>query len=625
MSYLQLETTEGYLSRSLTLSPLAKIGGYPGYLASITDQRRSVRTILYMENDILYLTNDKTFFLSQVPNNYGGWIFTSNPNAEPLTLSLMQATWGNIRVWPWRNEWANMRTDDPNRNNLIWPVRTWEEAWNYIRTEIRDYHVLFRRIETEAWDARWLTPVDSFGGTTFVTGAFAWKNHSPAPFFLHRRGNDWTLQYRDDGTLHADVVINFEGNRSGAYIVPWSSGASSRWVLGADIEGALFFQVNSPEDGIYTFNYGDRKLNQGGCWEVRPFSSCVFGTSVVTDGVEFYNDHRNEGDERSLYLNMYVVAPALTDTQRYILGQNQFVNLMRDQNNFLPDYDPIGVTENLPLSGAICNENEWEGTNINCYQRANTPYTHLRGQELCTTLDDFSNDIHCQQWAVTNKGPQIDQRLYGICRDVPIDQYQSVCGCYRTDDVYYNQILQQRRDDPELARQIANDVRATNLLQCTSGLCVPGTFSANTFYHGSRRCDVCIQAMRLDIRAGGNITGNINPIQVCTQTVATYSWQELISRLEELGAYRNVRDENGTVTTIGTHPHVIINVARTSIKLITSTTGGRQILQLLPTLRVIDSRDQYGNIIVTQDRWRNTPEAMSTDIMLFMVKAREDV
>src|SRR5688572_11186971 len=128
MSYLQVETRDGYITRSLTLSILARVGGYPGYLANITDQRSSVRTILYLDDDILYLTSDKTFFLATVQANNGEyiWIFTSNPNVEPLTLSSIQSTWGAI-TWSWREEWANMRTDNPNRNNLIWPVRSWEE------------------------------------------------------------------------------------------------------------------------------------------------------------------------------------------------------------------------------------------------------------------------------------------------------------------------------------------------------------------------------------------------------------------------------------------------------------------------------------------------------------------
>jgi len=617
MSYLQVETRGGYITRSLNLSLSARLDGYPGYMANITDQRNSVRTILYLEDDILYLTDDKTFFLSskQLQNEEYVFIFTSNPDAEPLTLSAIQNTWG-VSIWEWRSEWANMKTDSPDRNDLLWSVRSWEEAWSII--EANRYIVLYRRIADGFWDDRWITPVDSFGGTTFVTGAFAWKQNSPAPFYLYKRGNDWTLQYRDMGTLNADVVINIAPNRTGAYIVSWSEGESNRWLLTADVEGALYFQVQSLQDGVYEFSYGDRRLNQGGYWTIRPFTSYYVG--AVYDGVEFYNGN----DNSPIRMNMYVIAPELSDTQRYILSQNQFVNLMRDQNNFLPEYNVQAVTANRPRGVSVCNENEWEGTNVNCYRRANTPYVQARGEQQCTTLDDFTNDVHCQQWAITNRGPGIDTQLYNLCRNTPDNTYTSVCSCYRPDQTYYNAILQQRRDDPELAQQIANDVRATNLLQCVSGLCVPGTFSANTFYHGSRRCDVCIQALRTNIQAGGNILGNINLRQVCVQSDVTYTWNDLITRLQDLGAYRLVRNSTGSITPSGIFPHVIINADGTSIKLITSTKGGRQAITDSRLLSSIDNKDSQGNVILTQERWRSNTSGYSNEVLIFFLEAREE-
>ena len=617
MSYLQVETRGGYITRSLNLSVSARAEGYPGYLVNITDQRSSVRTILYLEDNILYLTDDKTFFLSskQLQNEEYIWIFTSNPNMEPLTLSAIQDTWGAIG-WSWRDEWANMKTDSPTRNNLIWSVRSWEEAWNLI--EATGYIVSFRRIGDDFWDDRWITPVDSFGNTTFITGAFAWKQNSPAPFKLHKKGSDWTLQYMQEGTLHADIVFSLEASKVGAYIVSWSEGDSNRWLLTGDVEEALYFQVKSPQDGVYEFNHGDRRLNQGGYWTVRPFTSYYVGS--VHDGVEFYNGN----DNATIYMNTYVIAPELNDTMRYRLSQNQFVNLMRDQNNFLPDYNPQGVIANLPRGSPTCNENEWEGINVNCYRRANTPYVQARGEDQCTTLDDFANDVHCQQWAITNRGPRVDTQLYNLCRNTSDDTYPTVCSCFRPDQTYYNAILQQRRNDPELARQVANDVRATNLLQCVSGLCVPGTFSANVFYHGSRKCDVCIQALRTNIQAGGNITGNINLRQVCAQSDVTYTWTDLIARLQDLGAYKLSRSSTGVLTSSGIFPHVIINADGTSIKLVTSTKGGREAISNSRLLSSIDSKDSQGNVILSQERWRSNTAGYSNEVLVFFLEAREE-
>lgn len=614
MSYIQVETQGGYITRSLQLFAIARSDGYPGYLANITNQRKSVRTILYLEEDILYLTEDKTFFLSQLadPNDtisFGRWIFTSNPDAEPLSLSDISSTWGTI-VYEWSDRWANMKTDDPTRNDLLWPVRTWEEAWNYILE--REYTIMYQRIDSDIW----ISPVSSFGGTAMVTGAFAWRGRG-APFKLQKRGNTWGLQYLEMGTIDAEQVVNFKGNREGAYIKSWNEGESHRWVLTDTIGEALFFNITSSQEGVYQFWYQGIRLNEGGCWRVRPFTIC--GVNSVDGGVEFYNGNNNP----EIFLQANVINPGLTDTERYFLGQNRFLLLKRDQNNLLPDFNPEGVTLNLPRGSPICNENEWEGTNINCYSRANTPYVQARGQEQCTTLDDFSHDIHCQQWAITNRGPQIDQRLFNLCRDVSSDTYNDVCSCFRPDNVYYNALLAQRRDDPELARQVANDVRATNLLQCVSGLCVPGTFSANIFYSGSRRCDVCIQALRTNIQAGGNITGNINLRQICTQTDVTYTWTDLITRLQDLGAYRII-NTNGTTRASGTFPHVIINQQGTSIKFITSTTGGRRTLQGLRSLSLLDERDAQGNIILTQERFRSNPASYSNDALLFFLDARED-
>lgn len=607
MSYYQIETQGGYITRSLMLSINARSNGYPGYSADITDERRSIRTILYVEDDRIYLTDDKIFVLTQKMSNDQGyeWIFSADPLVDPLTLSEIMGIWGMI-VYPWRSEWANMKTDEATRNDLLWPVRTWEEALALV--DERSYTVMFNRIS----DGRWISAIDSFGGDTFVTAGFAWKL-SGAPFNLIRRNNVWGLRYLEDGIPDAEAFITLRPPREGTYVRGWREGASDRWLLTENRGRALFWNISSPEDGLYQFIYNGKRLNQGGCWRITRLANCRLGTLITSGGVEF----NNANSYPLIDMRISVIEPRLSDTDRYLFDQNRFVLLKRDQDNLLPVYNPYGVLANLPRGSGFCTENQWDGMNVNCYMNASTPYTAIRGQEQCQYLDDFTSDIHCQSWATTNRGQAIDQKMIQLCRDVPPDQYQSVCGCYRSDQIYTDALLQQRRDDPELARQIANDVRATNLLQCVSGLCTPGSLSADLFYHSGRRCDVCIQALRLNLQSGGNISGDINLRQVCTQADASYTWSDLVQRLIDLGAYR-------VSSPSGIYPHVIVNQSGTSIKLITSTPQGSESIKGLRNLSLIE-RDTQGNIILTQERWRSNPSAFSNEVLIFFLEAREEL
>lgn len=586
MPYVQIQIGENaYITRSLTLATNARRSGYPGYVAEFTDMRRSVRSILYTENDIVYLTDDKTFYLSI---SDGQTIFTASPHEIPYKISDMISP----RIYPWRDEWANMKTDVATRNDLLWPVREWREALEIIYQ--REYRLLFRDGES----GEWICPIDSFGGTALVSAAFSWKNSNAARFRLLKKGEQYGVVFLGHGTLDAEQWISFKSNRDNPYVKGWSVSGSIRWFLTDDIGDALFFDMQSSNNGIYFLSKDGKQLNKGGYWAVR------LGPGM-NDGVEFYNQENRS----NIPVVLYITAPQLSDTERYIFNQNKFVNLMRDQNNELEHWRPEGVTENLPRGGSICSETEWEGTNINCYRRSNTPYIQSRGLSDCTTLDDFSNDMHCRYWALGNRGSDIDTKLFTLCADTRPGTNDEICSCYRPDQVYYDAIIEQRKNDPELGRQVANDVRATNLLQCVSGQCKPGTFSANMYYHGSRKCDVCIQALRSNIQAGGNISGNINIRQVCTQTDTTYTWEDLISRLIDLGA--------------GTYPHVQISNDRSTITLMSSSTpSGRRAIQYTPSLSSIINRDTNGNIVLTQSIWSKNPTKYSNDILIFFIEGR---
>lgn len=588
MSYVQIEVDGGYITRAMSISRDARMNGYPGYRAEITDMRSSVRTILYVSNDRVYLSDEKVFVLSDT------WVFTSDPYAVPLLLSSMDHI-----LYLWNDKWANMKTDPPSRNDLIWPLRTWEEVLDYIHR--RQFHIHIMRNETDGWKKRWIDTVDSFGGSRFVAAAYRWGNGA-ATFTLQKRDNSWGLKAVYDTLADAENHISGNKPRKGNYVKSWNYGKSNRWLLTSSIDKALFFNISSIDDGVYRFSYQDRPLTEAGCWTIAFGKLGICKISGVLQGVEFYTNNKPPMD-----LSIVVVEPDMSDMDRFLLNQDTFVSLHRDQYNVLPPYNIDAIINNLPSNTNACSST-WDGVNMNCYRESNKPYTYNIGKDQCSTLDDMSVDTHCQQWAIANRGNDVDTMMHTLCKDTEPGQYDNVCSCYHRDSVYYDAIVQQRKGD----RSIANDVKATNLLQCVSGLCKGGTPSAEMFYHGNRKCDVCIQAARINVQAD-RIDGDIKIKQACTHVDSTYTWDDLINRLLLLGAYDSSVNR-------GIHTHVIINNDRSAIKIMNSTDVERDTLNDIPLLSSIGNRDSGSNVIVTRSQWSTNPGKYSNDILLYFLE-----
>lgn len=618
MSYVQIEIADKVLTRSPTISVEARSGGYPGYLASLTDFRSNVRTILYQDNNTLYLTDDKTFFLSTGQN--GQWIFTSNPKATPLPVSSLP----DAVAYPWRSEWANMKTDSPDRNDLIWPVRTLTEAINYVKNKGLPIGIqMYTKVNRDSEEKAWLWVKFYYPGVG-QTGYFPVQNRgevvSPAIFQMTAlSGTEGVgLAYRDKNSGWLNVSC-------------WNEGGACRWIThlsGTYPAISMEFDFD-PGQKQYTISSGGQYLNMGGWWWL------YYPAEEIERGVEFFNkippldtsggilgvDPELFARSNSTPIRLYIIRNEISALDRYVLGP--WFRFVQDNAAFTeyPQWRYDEILANYTKGSSVCKDNEWEGGDITCYRNRQIPYTAARGIEQCTTLDDFSNDTHCQTWAINNRGQDIDTQLRRLCENTSVGEYDDVCACFRPDNVYIQAIRDQRKDQPQLGEAVVFSARTNNLLPCISGLCTQGSngsrFSPSVYYGGVRTCNVCIQALSANITAGGDIKGDIYNRQVCFLVSGNnsdkYTWNGLIDKLTEMGAVRVNKDG----TTSGTVPYVVINSDGDAIKLSTTTTGGRLALSQTKLLSKIDTKDPQGNVILTRQKWLSNPQEYTKEVLVF--------
>lgn len=580
MPYFQARIGRGYLTRSLELST-KRIRGYPTYDTSIELDQGSVRTILYEDNDIIYLTSKKRFILT-LSNNY--MVFTSNMDVIPFSMENMQERY-NVSFYSWNDLWANMDTDEPNRTGLIWPAASWDESWLYAQTN--GLFVSIRMLPVNGWTEQWMAGTDAFGKDSFIDAAIAWRDR-PDGFRLDNNGKDWTLRVPTEGSPDANSLINLSGPMKNLWVKNWVSGASNRWLLTNVRDRILFFNVQYRGNNSYIFTYGGKRLNKGGHWQVRPWP-----ISTVNGGVEFFNNKNQE-----IVISMHIIEELgiqLNDLQKYLLNQNEFITVNSTVNRLSPMWKPERILANLPRGGASCST-EWDGLNASCYT-TQLPYESGLGYQQCSTLDDLSSDIHCQQWAIRNKGPTIDTLVSSLCENTT-DEYPDICTCYRNRDVYYDTIRKLYRSDP-----IANSIRTTNTLQCSSRLCMgtTGTVSEQLYYREGRKCDVCIQVSNVNIQDSA-VRGDIITKQVCIATDATYTWKSLLNQLRESDIDRYIR----------------IASDESSITLLSP------IIQMdLPLLKGIDTIDENGDTILYRSKWLSNPIKFYSEVIQYYLEARE--
>lgn len=629
MSYVQIEVPGGYITRNMTISINARSNGYPGYIASIQPDRDLVRTILWLEKDgQLWMTEDREWVLGVLPSSGGDpmLVFSPDPSITKVRVQIGSPLYPGgpivLALWPWNSAWANMKTDDASRNGLLWPLRSWQEAWTYIMD--MQYIVAMRDIS-----GLWVAPVDAFGGNTLGTVGFAWKQASfdatykPASFRLLRgpptpsmgingrsvpmQYESWGLIYIGEGVTSGDQLLaEVRGTTRGLVLKGWYEGGAYRWMLSDSITDSMYFRVQPLRDGstiMYGLSYVGMPLSKADTWQVKPWPS-----PRVSDGVEFF-----KGGMGPISL---VILDQLSIRERYLLGSYVQYTTPAPSTGSIP--------ENMPRGTGLCTTSEWDGVMLDCWDHR-APYPASMGQMQCQSLDDIASDPHCQEWVQTmatrssSDGQRMDSFLKGLCASDPGSQdHMDICACYLSDDIYYKAIMD-RHSDPAMGKTIADTVRASNILPCASGLCTSqeGTFSPDVYYRGARKCDLCIQAISTNIKAD-TIQGDINIRQVCTQVDASYTWNDLVARLEELGASHIT-----TTGMDGIFRHVIINTAGTAIKFMTTTPLGRQTLANLTLLSRVSNKDADGNTILTEDMWRTNNTRYSEEALLFFLEARE--
>lgn len=594
MPYFQLEVLDSqerlFVSRSMVLDPSARIGGYPAYSVELISDRGSVRTILYTENDRIYLTDDKVFMLT----NIGRWVFSSNPDVAPVTLSSLGDS--QYKAYEWRDEWANMKTDAPTRTGLLWPMSTATDALRYVVDNSFKFALYASPYETTDEGKKWsegLVVTEQGRIFPFDNPRFVWGK-DPALFRMLPQGKG---------------IILASATTIGKYVHGWIAADSVRWILASGISESLVIEIAHISENTYQFSHQGKKLTFAGTWMNRLFD-------YTYDGVEFYTLlTENTPEFPKIDVNIVIIDDTLSNLDRYILSEG-FVELNMKIGIQYSPYNSISITENMPKGGSLCTQNEWDGTLLSCYERR-IPYSNLVGPEQCTTLDDFSNDVHCTEWAIENRGDVIDAMLFDLCKnEYPGSGRDTLCKCYYPDKVYYDDLVSDKRKDipPSLAPRVAESIRATNLLQCVSGLCMQdGSVSSRLYYREGRKCDVCVQAQNIVIEAP-SLQGQVYADQVCAQVDITYTWQDIIGRLIALDAYRTGYG--------GVYRNVIINQVGNTVVITLNTEKARAIINQFSLLRTLP-KDASGSLILTQNKWATNPVRYSNELLVFFLRTRE--
>lgn len=630
MSYVQIRYKGKALTRSLDLDPRGRVGGYPAYHAYWSNSLGSVLAILYHDDSGIYLTDDKIFRLTQIGDEM---FFSSNLTLTPIIPA-------DIQEVRWYSEWANQKNTFASFNSLVTPPSTVAETLGML-ARLRIPISIYRDIpNNQGRNIPWADQGAWIGSVTpqrnlmadkgnYIHAFFRWwpaaDNYSSA-FYLVQSGDEWQLGTVESGTPDYQSMGFYATPVDNAHFVgDWGDSNASRWSYSQNY--IMKISINHVGGYTYQFKRGDRRLSQAGSWNRNHLN----GHPVHVDaGVEFYNDN----DIGLMNVDIVVLdnsanAPGifpLTDTMVYRLGP--YVRAMRSRTDDIDFHsiNPGNVPENMPRGMAVCELNPWTGSTLSCYTEE-IPYTNPVGTAQCTTLEDFTNDPHCRQWAIANKGETMEERIRGLCSNATYDN-PSICNCFLPETVYYNAIVN------EQGVRTANAVRATNLLQCESGLCgQDGSISSRLYYYGDRRCDYCVQALDINL-TGNNVTGNtIIPIQQCAQTDSTYTWPQLIAFLKNQGAY-----QLGVTNTGITYNDVILSPDNTLIFLNTSTTSGKTAFQQMSVLQYLPptpldnhalsqfpflknvSPSTY--ILVSEDIWKSNVSSYSSDIRAFMLIVR---
>jgi hypothetical protein len=598
MAYTQIRLNDLALARGRTIDPDGQVGGYPAYRAEWTNNTTSVLTILYRDDSGIYLTSKKDF----------KWVIIGDGSWFSANLSLPSYVPGGLTYIPWNDAWANQSNTTPDYNGLVLQAATPGEALRLISSSniplsfYRDIPNNQGRNVPWENEGAWIGGVNDAGKLNGAPVAYSWWPGNAlhfASFYLRERGNEWSLRPTNVGLANYNESNVAEGSTE-QYVGHWEAFGGLRWKITNRLDNVLTFNIDHIGGYTYQLATSDgKRLNQGGHWlQLAPLIS-------IWNGVEFYN-----GNNNGLFNIDFMIVEdvglrfSITDEMVYRLGP--WVVPQRSQGVSWGAYDPLKVRPNLPIGGNLCSASAWDGSQLDCYQQ-NIPYTYTLGNAECTTLDTFSNDVHCQEWGKAHKGEMLESRLRPLCAGSTY-QANSICNCFLPDSVYYDRIAS------EVGVNAANGVRATKGLQCESGLCPQdGSLSAQYYYYGNRACSYCVQVFDLSLTAQ-QINLNLNLVQQCATTDASYTWPELIARLIDLGAY--VQGVGGQ------YKDLVISQDKSTIYLNTTTAKGKYALQQLPLLQYLPNKDQYSRIVIDEKTWRGNITGISKDSTLYLLYIR---
>lgn len=627
MSYVQIRQNGRVLTRSMEIDPSGKIRGYPAYRAEWTDRKTSVLSILFRDSTGIYLTSDKTYRLALI---YGSMYFSSD-------LLIKDYIPDNIQEIRWYDTWANQKNTTPEYTGLVVPPLDPKETLDLL-VKLNVPISLFRDVpNNQGRNIPWADQGAWIGSTTatqFLKGdrpelarvLFSWWPSSEvysSAFFLRDIKGSWALSPVLPGVpdFQSLRIGERHAGNTGKYVGDWGDSNANRWNFSNEF--IMTFDINHIGGYTYQLWKGDRRLNQAGHW------SRISPKIDVYNGTEFYN-----GNDIGVMNIDFVVMPntdanfILDDITVFRLGPFvRAMHSMKDDFSF-SSINPDNIKPNMPKGGEICNTSTgWNGTMLNCTTQK-VAYDNVLGPIECTSLDDFTNDIHCQQWALNNKSPIIEDMMKNLCINTSYDNPE-VCNCFLPNSVYEDRIVTAHN------QATLNAVRATNILQCSSGLCnQDGTFSSNLFYYGNKKCDYCIISGDINLIAQGNIDNNtIVQIQQCSSTDSSYTWVDLIDYLKFQGAY-----VIGSTPTTPVFYDVIISSNDLYIFLNISTDTGRiaisnsSSLQYIPPITItpailsifpfLHGIDPTSYMIISKDIWKSDISGYSSDIKMFMLVVR---
>jgi len=601
--YVQVRVDHRTLVRSREIDPAGRSNGYPAYRADVNGNFTSVLSILYNDDSGIYLTDDKVFKLVSINNT---WYFSADP-------TLPSYRYPEFQYIPWNSTWANQKNTGPDYNELVVPVYDVDEALSrasseripisFYRDVSRNRGKNFPFVDSGAW----IVSVDSSSTPGGVAIFFNWwdaTENKKSAFWLEKRPgtNSWLFRlvgvkgFNNYPLRHCDIGHTDDN----PYVGVWEEYNAYRWMTTFDEGYWANNDIARVEGYTYQLTMNGRRLNQGGQYLQLGFICVPYYR--VGNPVEYFNDNGND------IMNIdFAVLPnpdvhyTPSDRDRYVY--DGYLRFMVNMHEDYGPYNPANIAANQPKPGGYdCSGLTWDGAQISCWDTPQVPYTTSLGYKECD-LEGIVVDPHCQDWAKANRGDSFSQYMKNACVNATYNN-PPVCNCFLPDQEYYNRI------ETNLSKGVADTLLATQGLQCESGICPSdSSLSSQLFYFGGRTCSYCINILKLTLTAK-EVKANINVIQECAGADVTYTWDQVIRRLIDMGAYYDGK---------GLTKDVMIASDKESIILNTLSVKGKDALSQLSLLSTITQKDSIGRLVLTRAQWNSNISGYTRDLTLFLI------